>query len=114
MGVLRCRINPLRLWSNAGRLAPHNRWYREEGTSRAMERYHTMRAYSAGGVVFRLASMNTPETNFVIDTSGSGRETCSPEEIITMEVVLVGRSHVGIWALPKGTPNPGETIEQVA
>jgi 8-oxo-dGTP pyrophosphatase MutT (NUDIX family) len=73
-----------------------------------------MRAYSAGGVVFRLASMNTPETNFVIDTSGSERETCSPEEIITMEVVLVGRSHVGIWALPKGTPNPGETIEQVA
>jgi 8-oxo-dGTP pyrophosphatase MutT (NUDIX family) len=31
-----------------------------------------------------------------------------------MEVVLVGRSHAGIWALPKGTPQPGETIEQVA
>jgi 8-oxo-dGTP pyrophosphatase MutT (NUDIX family) len=73
-----------------------------------------MRAYSAGGVVFRLAPMNTPENNFVIDTSGSGQGACNPEEIITMEVVLVGRSHVGIWALPKGTPNPGETIEQVA
>ncbi|WP_220203821.1 NUDIX hydrolase [Reticulibacter mediterranei] len=73
-----------------------------------------MRAYSAGGVVFRLAPMNTSENNFVIDTSGSGQGTCNPEEIITMEVVLVGRSHVGIWALPKGTPNPGETIEQVA
>ncbi len=31
-----------------------------------------------------------------------------------MEVVLVGRSQAGIWALPKGTPHPGETIEQVA
>jgi 8-oxo-dGTP pyrophosphatase MutT (NUDIX family) len=31
-----------------------------------------------------------------------------------MEVVLVGRSHSGIWALPKGTPQSGETIEQVA
>jgi 8-oxo-dGTP pyrophosphatase MutT (NUDIX family) len=31
-----------------------------------------------------------------------------------MEVVLVGRSHNGIWALPKGTPQSGETIEQVA
>lgn len=26
----------------------------------------------------------------------------------------MGRSHPGIWALPKGTPRPGETIEQVA
>jgi hypothetical protein len=40
--------------------------------------------------------MNTPENNFVIDTSGSGQGACNPEEIITMEVVLVGRSHVGI------------------
>ncbi|GHO44101.1 NUDIX hydrolase [Ktedonospora formicarum] len=31
-----------------------------------------------------------------------------------MEVVLVGRSHAGTWALPKGTPQPGETVEQVA
>ncbi|WP_160145761.1 NUDIX hydrolase [Dictyobacter aurantiacus] len=34
--------------------------------------------------------------------------------MVSMEVVLVGRSHAGIWALPKGTPQPGETIEQVA
>lgn len=26
----------------------------------------------------------------------------------------MGRSHPGIWALPKGTPQAGETIEQVA
>jgi len=31
-----------------------------------------------------------------------------------VEIALVGRSHVGIWVLPKGTPQPGETIEQVA
>lgn len=31
-----------------------------------------------------------------------------------VEVALVGRSQPGIWALPKGTPQAGETIEQVA
>lgn len=31
-----------------------------------------------------------------------------------IEVVLVGRSQSNLWALPKGTPLPGETIEQVA
>jgi len=31
-----------------------------------------------------------------------------------LEVALVGRSYAGMWALPKGTPQPGETIEQVA
>jgi 8-oxo-dGTP pyrophosphatase MutT (NUDIX family) len=35
-------------------------------------------------------------------------------EDMSLEVVLVGRSHSGIWALPKGTPRPGETLEQVA
>jgi 8-oxo-dGTP pyrophosphatase MutT (NUDIX family) len=34
--------------------------------------------------------------------------------MVSMEVVLVGRNHPSIWALPKGTPRPGETIEQVA
>jgi 8-oxo-dGTP pyrophosphatase MutT (NUDIX family) len=36
------------------------------------------------------------------------------EHVAAVEVVLVGRSYAGIWALPKGTPEPGETIEQVA
>jgi 8-oxo-dGTP pyrophosphatase MutT (NUDIX family) len=35
-------------------------------------------------------------------------------EDMSVEVVLVGRSHSGIWALPKGTPQSGETLEQVA
>ncbi len=59
-----------------------------------MERYPTIRAYSAGGVVFRLED--------------------DPAEHPLVEVALVGRSHAGIWALPKGTPRAGETFEQVA
>ncbi|GCE10408.1 NUDIX hydrolase [Tengunoibacter tsumagoiensis] len=66
-----------------------------------------MRAYSAGGVVFRLAPMCTPEG--VQDTA-----TLDPQPQATMDVVLVGRSQAGIWSLPKGTPHPGETVEQVA
>ena len=31
-----------------------------------------------------------------------------------VEVLLVGRSRAGLWALPKGTPEPGETHEQTA
>ena len=30
------------------------------------------------------------------------------------DVVLCGRLHDGLWALPKGTPERGETIEQTA
>ena len=65
-----------------------------------MERYQTIRAYSAGGVVFRLVPLQA--------------EGQSSEEAVAVEVALVGRSHPGIWALPKGTPRSGETIEQVA
>ncbi|HLL80972.1 MAG TPA: NUDIX hydrolase [Ktedonobacteraceae bacterium] len=63
-----------------------------------MERYQTIRAYSAGGVVFRLLPQASQ------DETG----------ISQPEVALVGRSHSGMWALPKGTPQSGETIEQVA
>jgi len=30
------------------------------------------------------------------------------------EVLLCGRNSDGLWALPKGTPEPGETMEQTA
>lgn len=46
-------------------------------------------AVAAGGVVFRIA----------------------PSSI---EVVLVSRRREQLWALPKGTPDPGETIEETA
>lgn len=46
------------------------------------------RAVSAGGVVYRL----------------------NP----AIEVVICGRTSDGVWGLPKGTPDPGETIEETA
>ena len=87
-----------------------------------MERYPTIRAYSAGGVVFRLnppaALADRAEAASVKLSNGTRAEHVSsaqaPIEYPPLEVVLVGRSHSGIWALPKGTPRAGETIEQVA
>ena len=77
---------------------------------RCMERYRTIRAYSAGGVVFRLILRDPTENSQAIDQQMAGQH---PRDV-SIEVALVGRSHPGIWALPKGTPRPGETIEQVA
>lgn len=54
-----------------------------------MARLKTTRAESAGGVVLR----GPPDS---------------------LEVVLVGRTEPGTWALPKGTPKPNETREQTA
>jgi 8-oxo-dGTP pyrophosphatase MutT (NUDIX family) len=77
-----------------------------------MERYPTYRAYSAGGVVFR----EVPPAAFAEQVAV--KEPAVPIQgehfLDLVEVVLVGRSHSGIWALPKGTPRSGETIEQVA
>ena len=47
------------------------------------------RAVSAGGVVYR---------------GENGK----------LEVVICGRNADGVWGLPKGTPDDGETIEQTA
>ena len=52
-------------------------------------RLKTQLVTSAGGVVFRVNS--------------DGRE-----------VLVCGRSSDGLWALPKGTPEPGETLEETA
>jgi 8-oxo-dGTP pyrophosphatase MutT (NUDIX family) len=74
-----------------------------------MERYQTIRAYSAGGVVFRLAPTDSREKKSTPDSWNAEQDENMP-----VEVVLVGRSYSGIWALPKGTPQSGETLEQVA
>ena len=74
-----------------------------------MERYQTIRAFSAGGVVFRLISGDSNEKN---STSVQWRN--ARYNTMSVEVALVGRSHSGMWALPKGTPETGETLEQVA
>ncbi len=47
------------------------------------------KAVSAGGVVYRLGP--------------SG-----------VEVIICGRDHDGVWGLPKGTPDAGESIEETA
>jgi bis(5'-nucleosidyl)-tetraphosphatase len=52
-------------------------------------RLRTQNVTSAGGVVFRVTN--------------EGRE-----------VLVCGRNADGLWALPKGTPEPGETLEQTA
>ena len=70
-----------------------------------MERYQTIRAYSAGGVVFRIVPLQTQEA---FQPQGE------PSESASVEVALVGRSQQGLWTLPKGTPCSGETIQQVA
>ncbi len=73
-----------------------------------------MRAYSAGGVVFRLSPMYFPENDFATESDGRECDAIDSQDMVSMEVALVGRIHAGIWALPKGTPQSGETIEQVA
>ena len=54
-----------------------------------MRRLRTKRLISAGGVVFRFRDEQ-------------------------LEVVLCGRSDLDLWGLPKGTPVPGESLEQTA
>jgi len=46
-------------------------------------------AVSAGGVVVRIGKQG-------------------------IEIVICGRNSDGVWGLPKGTPNPGETMEETA
>jgi 8-oxo-dGTP pyrophosphatase MutT (NUDIX family) len=74
-----------------------------------MDRYQTIRAFSAGGVVFRLLPGDSNEKK---GTSEQWRN--AQNSYMSVEVALVGRSYSGIWALPKGTPKAGETLEQVA
>jgi len=56
---------------------------------RASRRLPVESAVSTGGVVYRR------------------RDGC-------IEVVLCGRTEEGIWGLPKGGPNPGESLEEAA
>src|SRR5436305_6108422 len=89
-------------------------WWQREGQAGKMERYRTVRAYSAGGVVFRLVPIRSQtENNAVRSKQNLERGVDAPEDGLYVEVVLVGRSHAGIWTLPKGTPHEGENIEHV-
>lgn len=82
-----------------------------------MEHYRTMRAFSAGGVIFRLVPLHVsmertlPASKQWLEQDEPPSGASSP---LTLEVALVGRRYTGLWTLPKGTPQPGETMEQVA
>lgn len=61
----------------------------KSGPKRASRSLRLQEAVSAGGVVYRRAANG-------------------------VEIALCGRIASRLWALPKGTPHPGETIEQTA
>jgi len=56
----------------------------------------------------------TSENNFATNKQQIEHQPSAQNGELSVEIALVGRSHAGIWALPKGTPRSGETIEQVA
>ncbi|MFI5272274.1 MAG: NUDIX hydrolase [Ktedonobacterales bacterium] len=66
-----------------------------------MPRSRTEHAFSAGGVVYRQAP-------------GPSTIAAHANPMEAFEIVLVGRAAEGFWVLPKGTPQTGETHEQVA
>jgi ADP-ribose pyrophosphatase YjhB (NUDIX family) len=66
-----------------------------------MTKKHVTYAFSAGGVVFRVASAAAD----VVDDAPAA---------LRIEIVLVGHVRENIWTLPKGTPCANETREQTA
>jgi 8-oxo-dGTP pyrophosphatase MutT (NUDIX family) len=79
----------------------------QRNAKQLMQRNWSQRAFSAGGVIFRQghAALSDPSAEPTVASEVRTGE---------IEVVLVGRSPSGIWALPKGTPRKGESVEQVA
>ena len=84
-----------------------------------MPKSRTVRAFSAGGVVFRRASI--PDRSACVDVAErlASATTASPPApasplTTAVDIVLVGRASEEFWVLPKGTPAPNETIPEVA
>ncbi|HEX5545795.1 MAG TPA: NUDIX hydrolase [Ktedonobacterales bacterium] len=73
-----------------------------------MPRPRVVRAFSAGGVVFRL-----PTVLRVIEANAE-TAPASTSALAGVEVVLVGYLRDETWTLPKGTPKDGETVEETA
>lgn len=67
-----------------------------------MAKTRTVRAFSAGGVVFRLP------------TAGAALSDTETGPLDGVEIALVGRAHLNMWVLPKGTPHPGERVPETA
>lgn len=80
-----------------------------------MPRFRTVRAFSAGGVIYR--HLHQPHTsNAASIPSRSALEEAhaagpTPDDV---EIVLVGRASENFWVLPKGTPREGESTAEVA
>ena len=73
-----------------------------------MPRPRVVRAFSAGGVVFRL-----PPVLPVMEAHAETEPTPGLA-LAGVEVVLVGYRRDDTWTLPKGTPKEGETVEETA
>ena len=54
-----------------------------------------------------------PERMPIKDAVSAGGVVCRLGET-GVEVVICGRTSEGLWGLPKGTPEPNETLEQTA
>jgi 8-oxo-dGTP pyrophosphatase MutT (NUDIX family) len=79
-----------------------------------MPKSRTVRAFSAGGVVFRRPRARDRDAGATAqgaDGAANSRQAGTPTGT---EVVLVGRAAEDFWVLPKGTPAPNETIPEVA
>lgn len=74
-----------------------------------MPKPHTVRAFSAGGVVYR--RVPAPPSSA---TDAGGIAVPPPLDHSAAEIVLVGRAWDNFWVLPKGTPHEGESTEEVA
>ncbi|HEU5343487.1 MAG TPA: NUDIX hydrolase [Ktedonobacterales bacterium] len=75
-----------------------------------MAKKRVVRAFSAGGVVFRVVSASSADGA----AWTPGEQTEQPAQGGRVEIALVGHVRENIWTLPKGTPAPNETREQTA
>ena len=74
-----------------------------------------MRAFSAGGVVFRLPESHAPFAKArAASGAASGGAPEGRDPLDGVEIALVGRTRVDVWVLPKGTPHRGERVPETA
>lgn len=79
-----------------------------------MPKPRTVRAFSAGGVVYRQVPAPPSPTAPSEDTTAPDTTTRRQANLSAAEIVLVGRAWDNFWVLPKGTPHQGESTEEVA